>query len=122
MVYGTKTKVKERLNIDSGITAVDTALDSYIAEADGYINTQLELHATVPVASPDDELIGLANALAAGLYRYNTEIAHSYKSIENIRKDIQYYIQANYGKKNASGLTDENSFLSSTATTGLETN
>ena len=104
MAYATLSKVHERLNIADSVTAPDTKIASYIAEADGYVDTQIALHAVVPV-SADAELIGLANGLAAAIYVYWTSPSRPAEGLRNYKQQIQDYIRARYGKKNPSGLS-----------------
>ena len=120
-MVATLGKVHERLNIPDSVIAPDTKIASYILEADGYVDTQTAIHATTPV-SADNELNGLANALAAAIYRFYTSQDHLYKPVEAARKDIQEYIKARYGRTNTSGLGQKDSFgVADGNVTGLET-
>ena len=121
MAYGTLAKVHERLNIADSVTAPDTKIASYIAEADGFANTQINLHAITPIAVPDDELIGLANGLAAAIYVYWTDARHPMEGIKEYKKQITEYVKANYYRANVDGTTADTITKTNSSIDGTET-
>ncbi len=112
--YGTRSKVKERINISDSITDADAKIDSYLEESDEYINTQIGLHATVPItaAAPKAELIELGSGMAAALYNHWNKQG-DYKIVLDYKKSIQDYIMARYGKRNLDTNLTVNTFAKS---------
>jgi len=110
--------IKDKLHID------DTDQDSQISrlgeQADAYINTQIGLHATVPIPFPEKELKALSNKLAAAEYLTWNSPDHPRVLYDAARKDIQEYIKAVYGNQNASGLTNSTFAKTSSKITGFE--
>lgn len=96
-------EIKDKLHID------DTDQDPYVnrlgEQADSYINTQVGIHATTPIAFPEIELKALANKLAAAEYLMWNSPDHPRALYDSARKDIQDYLKATYGKQNADGFT-----------------
>lgn len=115
--YYTLNDIKDKLHID------DTDQDPYVSrlgeQADAYINTQISIHATVPIPFPEKELKALANKLAAAEYLSWNSPDHPRALYDAARKDIQEYIKAIYGKQNASGLTNSTFAKTSSSITGF---
>jgi len=104
--YGTLNGVKRKINLDLSITSADTKLTELLNEAEGYINTQIKLHATSPISPTDADLTGLSTRLAAASYNYWTSPKKSdklYQVVIDIQKEVVYYILATYGRKNPDG-------------------
>jgi hypothetical protein len=120
MAYATLAKVHERLNIADSVTAPDTKIASYILEADGYCNTQINLHASTPITN-DDELDGLANGLAAAIYVYWTTPDKKIDGIREYKKQISEFVKAKYGRKNVDGLSALAVTKTASKITGKET-
>ena len=110
--------IKDKLHID------DADQDSQISRlgdgADAYINTQVGLHATVPIPFPEDELKALAVKLAAAEYLTWNSPDHPRVLYDAARKDIQEYIKAVYGKQNADGFTTATFGKTSSGVKGTE--
>lgn len=96
-------KIKNKLHID------DTDQDDYCndlgEQADSYINTQIGIHATVPIPFPEKELKALADKLAAGEYLMWNSPDHPRALYDSARKDVQSYLKATYAKTNEDGTT-----------------
>ncbi len=119
--YFTIRGIKRKLQIEEAESEQDTYLSELGKEADNYIDKQISLHATTPIANPDDELKGLADKHAAAEYILWNSPNHSRTLYDAARKDIQDHIMAAYGKKNPSGLGSTLSFAKTDSnTTGLE--
>lgn len=121
MAYATLNNVKRFCNMDTGDTDLDDLLNTHLVNADAYINTQIELHAVVPVVG-DSELPGLADYLAAATHNYWTTPAKD-RVIEGMKQweeRIQHHILAKYGKRNPTGLTGSSYSKTGSAVTGKE--
>lgn len=109
--------IKDKLHID------DIDQDNYIGglgkQADSYINTQVGLHATVPIPFPEDELRALSHKLAAAEYLMWNSPDHPRALYDSARKDIQDYIKATYGKQNADGFTTNTFSKTNSSITGF---
>jgi len=116
--YYSLGKIKNKLHID------DVDQDPYVndlgEQADSYINTQIGLHATVPIPFPEKELKALSDKLAAAEYLMWNSPDHPRALYDAARKDIQDYIKAIYGKQNADGFTTSTFSKTSSNTTGFE--
>lgn len=121
--YAQLKKVKSLLNIPDSVTAPDEKINDRMVEADNYVNTQVGVHATTPIANPDEELITLASSLAASTYNYWQTPAkdRTLESIEKWEKRIQDHILAVYAKKNPSGLSSTTFSKTASKVTGRET-
>jgi hypothetical protein len=119
MTYYDLTNIKNKLHID------DTDQDPYLSRlgegADAYVNTQIGLHATVPIPFTDTEIHELADKAAAAEYLMWNSPDHKRDLYDSAREDIQSYIKATYGKENDSGLTDDQFAKTDSGVTGLET-
>lgn len=118
--YSNLTETKRFLNIPPSNTTADAKIDVSRNMADNYINTQINLHELVPIASPPPELTSLASALAASQYNYfqspdKTDLG---KDVRAWEKRVQDYILATYAKKNPTGLQGGNAFAVTSAMTG----
>lgn len=122
MTYADLKQVKQRTNIPDTKSTHDEKLAGYMSEADGYINNQISLHATVPVANPDTELISRGSSLAASMYNYWVTPAkeRTLDGINHWEQKIQDHILAVYGKRNPSGLTGTKFGKTSSAIKGTE--
>ncbi len=85
-------------------------------ETDNYINTQINLHATTPIANPDPEIVSMANSCTAAIFNYwQTPIKErNLDGINEWKKAIQDHILAVYGRKNPNLLSGGTSFTSTT--------
>lgn len=110
--YADLQETKKRLNIPDSVTASDEKIMSMGREADNYINTQINLHATTPIANPDPELISMATGLAAATFNYwQTPIKdRNLEGIEEWKKAIQEHILGVYGRKNPNLLSGGTTF------------
>ena len=116
--YYTLQAIKDKLHID------DIDQDPYVntlgEQADSYINTQVGIHATTPIAVPDEEINALANKLAGGEYLMWNSPDHPRALYDSARKDIQDYIKAVYGAQNADGFTTNTFSKTNSNVTGLQ--
>jgi len=122
MAHATLANVKRLCNIDTGDTDADDKINDNMTNADAYIDTQIEMHATVPVTG-DSELPGLADMLAAATYNYWQTPAKDrvIDGIDHWEKRIQDHIMAKYAKKNPTGITGGTFAKTNSKITGLET-
>lgn len=120
--YSQLRKVKSLLNIPDTVTAPDEKINDRMVEADNYVNTQVGIHATTPIANPDKELITLASSLAASTYNYWQTPAkdRTIEAMEKWEKRIQDHILAVYGQRNPTGLTSNTFSKSASSITGRE--
>ncbi len=114
--YTDLTETKRRLNIPDLVTATDEKIMSMGRETDNYINTQINLHATTPIANPDPEIVSMANSCTAAIFNYwQTPIKErNLDGINEWKKAIQDHILAVYGRKNPNLLSGGTSFTSTT--------
>lgn len=114
--YTDLTETKRRLNIPDLVTATDEKIMSMGRETDNYINTQINLHATTPIANPDPEIVSMANSCTAAIYNYwQTPIKdRNLSGINEWKKAIQQHILAVYGRKNPNLLSGGTTFSSTT--------
>jgi hypothetical protein len=104
MGYANLKQVKQRVIIEDSVSDSDEKLNGFMVEADSYVNNQISVHATIPISSPDDELVMLSSSLAAATYNYWQTPAKE-RTLDGITQwetRIQDHIQAVYGKKNPS--------------------
>lgn len=104
--YADLQETKRRLNQSDTQTAPNEKVADNMREADNYVNTQINLHATTPINNPDPELVSLASSLAAATYNYwSTPIKdRNLDGIKQWKQSIQDHILAAYGRLNPSGL------------------
>lgn len=119
--YADLRMIRRRLNLDDTQTAPDSDINDSMRTADNHVNTQIGLHATVPITNPDDELRTMASDLAAAYYNYWTGKEKKLDGVEHFRKAIQEHILAVYGQRNPSGVTGRTFSTASGNMTGLET-
>ncbi len=104
--------VKRRLNIEDSETQAEEKIQTFMLEADNYVNNQIGLHALTPIADPDDELTSLASGLSGALFNYwqtpgKDELA---RPIKEFKQYIQDHIMVNYGRKNPNFLAGGDQF------------
>ena len=119
--HATLSEVKHRANINTSVTDKDTKLQTFLNSADNYVNTQIRLHATIPIVDPDPELVSLASSLAASEYDYwiSSERPQTLEnSIKHWQSRIQDFIMATYGRKNPSMLSGGKTFGTTGQITG----
>ncbi len=123
ITYAELRKIKSLVNIPDTVTAPDEKINDRMIEADSYVNTQISVHATVPISNPDQELITLSSSLAAAIYNYWQTPAkdRSIDGIKEWKKAIQDHIKTQYKKEDASGTTGDSVTLAKGNVTGLET-
>lgn len=119
-VFSNLTETKRFLNIPPSVVSSDAKIDVARNMADNYINTQINLHETIPISPSPPALTSLASALAAAQYNYfqspdKTEVL---KDVRAWEKRIQDYILATFAKKNPTGLTGGKAFGVTSAMTG----
>jgi len=121
MAFAVLNNVKRLCNVDTGDTDVDDSMNLHLTNTDAYINTQIAMHAVVPVVG-DTELPGLSDYLAAATYNYWTTPAKE-RVLDGViqwEKRIQDHIMAKYGKRNPTGLSGSTFSKSNSAVTGKE--
>lgn len=67
--YGSLILVKQRLNLDPDNVDQDVRITRALAQANDYIDNELQTWTTVPLASPPDVIVQIANDWAAGIIR-----------------------------------------------------
>ena len=109
MGYAQLKQVKSLANIPDTTKTADEKINDRMVEADNYINTQIGIHATVPIANPDLELNTLAASLAASTYNYWQTPAkdRTLEHIEKWEKRILDHIKAVYAKTNPNDVTND---------------
>ena len=120
MTYYSIDTIKLKVGIDTGDSTQDNKLNKLGEDADAYINLQVSIHATTPLAFPDKELNGLATKLACGEYIMWNSPDHPRALYDDARKDVQAYIKAKYGQTSEGGTT-ANTFVKKGGMTGNET-
>ncbi len=118
--YADLRMIRRRLNLDDTQTAADQKIKDAMRTADNHVNTQVGLHATVPIPNPDDELKTLASDLAGAHYNYWTSTDKKTDGIAKFEKAVQEHIMARYGQKNPSGVSGNTFSKASGNVTGLE--
>ena len=104
--YADLQEVKRRLNQSLTQTGPNEKISDNMREADNYVNTQINLHATTPITNPDPELVSMASSLAAASYNYwQTPIKdRNLSGIKEWKTAIQEHILAAYGRMNPTKL------------------
>ena len=123
MGYASLKKVKSLLNIPDSVTAPDEKINDRMVESDNYVNVQINLHATTPIANPDLELITLSSSLAASTYNYWQTPAkdRTLDGMKQWEKRIQNHIKATYKREDAGGTTADTLSMADGSSTGFET-
>lgn len=119
MVYFNIVNVKGILNLDADAHEEDDQVKRYGNDADDFINTQLGVFTTTPLATPDDQIRRFSERLAAAWYVYWNSPSHPMQGVYDTKKEISEYILANY-KKEAGGLTKSTFSKSNSNVTGFE--
>lgn len=101
MAYGILVQVKQNyLHIDPLNTDVDDDIQTMIVKSDDYINSKLRVFSvSTPLAYPDDQIIRMSNSLAAAWYIYYNSPTHPMQGVYDAKKEIDEYLQAQYGKQ-----------------------
>ena len=126
MGYAQLKQVKSLLNIPDTVPDADEKANERMVEADNYINTQLSIHVTVPIANlnatNDTELVVLSSSLAASTFNYWQSPAkeRTLEHIEKWEKRIQDHIMAVYAKMNPTGITNSTILKTASKITGTE--
>ena len=104
--YADLRKTKRKLNIPDTEQSSDIKIGDFMTDADNYVNTQISMHATTPIANPDNELIDLASSYAATLFNYwQAPIKdRTTDGLDKWENKIIQHIRARYGRYDASGL------------------
>ena len=101
--HATLTEVKRRVNTNISDTTLDDKLQIHLNSADNYTNTQIALHAVIPIVNPNPELVSLTSVLAAAEYNYWTSPQKTdalKDAITHAESRIQDHIMAAFGRKN----------------------
>jgi hypothetical protein len=110
--YADLRKTKRKLNIEDTVSASDIKIADFMTDADSYVNTQIGVHAVVPIDNPDNEINELASSYAATMFNYwQTPIKD--RNLDGINKwedKIKQHIVARYGKYSNSGLGGDAQF------------
>lgn len=99
MPYFNLNSVKALLHIDQTNSAQNNAILDLGAQADDFINSQLGIFTTVPIAEPNDQVIRLSNKLTAAWYIYWNSPTHPMQGVWDIKKEIELFVQSTYGKR-----------------------
>lgn len=92
--YGTQANVKLLLNINTGASEANSAIDRYLEEADEFINTRvLLMNGSAPITG-NDGLDALGEGLAAALYNYWTSPSKSMDGIKHYKEGIVNHLKA----------------------------
>jgi len=121
--FSTLNETKDYLNIARSNDDSDNKIDTSRNAADNYVANQLRLHATVPLDDTDPELSSLASQLAAMFYnQFQNPIKPEMREmLQEGKEAVQDYIMVTYGLKNRSGLAGNDTFGSTSPTTGFTT-
>jgi len=122
--FSTLNETKDFLNISRSNDDSNNKINTNRNSADNYVANQIKLHATVPLTTTDPELVSLASQLAASYFNQfqNPMKAEMMELVKVTKKAIQDYILETYARKNPSGLSGEDTFGITSATTGFTTN
>lgn len=120
MTYYQIDDIKGKLHIDVGDSTQDNYLNKLGEEADAYLNLQISIHATTPIAFPDKELNALSTKLASAEFLMWNSPDHPSALYTGCRKDCQSFIKAKYGQESEGGTT-ANTFSKTGGMTGNET-
>lgn len=99
MPYYSLKAVKALLHIDQTNTTQDLNIKDLGAQSDDYVNIQVGIFTTVPIAEPPEQLIILSNKLTAAWYIYWNSPTHPMQGVYDIKKEIEMYVQSQYGKR-----------------------
>lgn len=102
MVYFQLPAVKALLHIDASNTAQDNPIKDLGAQSDDFIDSQVGIFTSVPLAAPPDQIIRLSNKLTAAWYIYWNSPTHPMQGVYDIKKEIEQYVQSTYGKRSQS--------------------
>lgn len=119
--HATLDEVKRRVNVNIIDTTLNFKLQTHLNSADNYTNTQIGLHATIPIAILDPELVSLTSVLASAEYNYWTSPQKTdtlTDAITHAEGRIQDHIMAIYGRKNPTLLAGGDTFTSTGKITG----
>ncbi len=120
-VFSNLDETKDYLNIARSNDDSDEKITTARNAADNYTATQIRLNADIPLTSPDPELTSLASQLAASYFnQFQNPMKQEVVQVTIIvKKSVQDYIMATYGRKNASGLSGAETFGVTAANTVL---
>lgn len=103
--YADTKMIKQNLLIADTQTNADDKIKRYAREADDFVNTQMGLHANIPITAVDSELVSLASGVAAALYNYWNSPDQTMEGVKAYKKDITEHIKANFYRANVDGMT-----------------
>ena len=105
--YADLKTVKQLLNIADSNQNSDEKIETQMRDADSFVNTQISVHAEVPVTNPDKQLIALASGLAASLFNYWQTPAkdRTLDGTKQWEKRVADHIKAVYGQTSVDGTT-----------------
>jgi hypothetical protein len=120
-VYSDLDETKDYLNIARSNDDSDEKIQTARNAADNYTATQIRLHATIPLTDPDPELTSLASQLAASYFnQFQNPMKKEVTEVTIIvKKSVQDYVMATYGRKNPGGLSGAETFGVTGAITGI---
>jgi len=119
--FSTQNETKDYLNIARSNDDSNNKIDTSRNAGDNYTANQIRLHADIPLTSTDPELTSLASQLAASYFNQfqNPTKTEMRELVLAAKQSIQDYIMETYGRKNPSGLSGEDTFGITSATTGF---
>lgn len=122
--FSSLNETKDYLNIARSNDDSNNKISTCRNAADNYTANQIRLHATVPLSDTDPELSSLASQLAASFYnQFQNPIKPEMRELVlAAKKAVQDYILETYGLRNPGGLSGENTFGITSATTGFTNN
>ena len=98
MAYGSDTKVKERLQIDSA--TYDTEIATCLTEADAWIDETIDQYTDVPITgTAPAAIVAISNDMAAGIFCQNHrgEFEKMLGTFDGrARENLEVYIRNNY--------------------------
>ena len=118
--YGTRNNVKLLLNINTGATEADSAIDRYLEEADEFINTRILLMNESAPITGEPELDALGEALSASLYNFWTSPSKDLKPVEHYKKGIVDHIKAKFSGRMEDDITQNTFSKPASRTLGTE--
>lgn len=110
-------EVKPRLNIATDENRSDSKIDSFTLEAQAHILNQLKVQDTSITINDDPILFSFVGMYASlKMKQFSTPIVR--KRIDKVKKNIQDYVNAAYGKFTANGLRGKDTFGTTFSITG----
>lgn len=121
--FSNLTEVKRFLNITPSDSNSNTKIATFQNVADNYVDTQINLHDLIPLATVPPSLVSLASTLAAAYFNYWQAPVKGdlLKDVKQWEKEVLDFILATFAKKNPNGLAGGKVFGKTASMTGNTT-